>query len=254
MKQDLRTLTKEGREQLRLVAIRLHKEGYTQEKISSVVECRPKSVYNWIRDHKRYGKSGLKESTRGRKYGEKRSLTKDQEKDIQKLITDKYPNQLKLPFALWTGPAVQQLIRDRYGYAMPIRTLRDFLKRWGFTPQKPIKRAYEQQPAQVKKWLTEQYPAIEAKAKQENAEIHWCDETGLSSEDNRGRGYSPKGKTPVAYKTGKRFTTSIISAINNENEKEMTSSPREYMRCLQKRPGKIQKFFHHVKVRFALPA
>ena len=146
-----------------MVAIRLHKEGYTQEKISSVFECSLKSVYNWIRDHKRYGKSGLNESTRGRKYGEKRSLTKDQEKDIQK----------------------------------------------------HIKRAYEQQPAQLKKWLTEQYPAIEAKAKQENVKIHWCDETGLSSEDNRGRGYSPKGKTPVAYKTGKRFSTSMISAINN---------------------------------------
>lgn len=88
----------------------------------------------------------------------------------------------------------------------------------GFTPRKPIRRAYEQQPRKGQKWLTEQYPRIKARAKTENAEIKWCDETCFSSEDNRGRGYSPKGITPVTYGTGSRFSTSMVSSINNQGK------------------------------------
>jgi len=131
------------------------------------------------------------------------------------MITDKCPDQLKLPYALWTRKAVQELIKGQYNMPVAIRTIGDYLQRWGFTPQKPIRRAYEQQPEQVKKWLVEKYPAIKAMAKEENAEIQWCDETGFSSQDNRGRGYSPKGKTPIAYGTGTRFSTSMISSIDN---------------------------------------
>jgi len=65
---------------------------------------------------------------------------------------------------------------------MPIRTVGEYLKRWGFTPQKPLKRAYEQRPAAVRQWLNEDYPAIAFRAKQEQAEIHWGDETGMRND------------------------------------------------------------------------
>ena len=71
-----------------------------------------------------------------------------------------------------------------------------YLARWGLTPQKPMKKAYEQSPAAVKEWLDEDYPAIAARAKAEGAEIHWGDESGLRSDDVRGRGFAPKGQTP----------------------------------------------------------
>ena len=93
-----------------------------------------------------------------------------------------------------------------------------YLERWGFTPQKPIKKAYEQSPAAVKKWLQEDYPVIAANAKAEGAEIHWGDETGLRSDDVRGRSYAPKGETPVVRVNSKRHGLSVISTVTNKGQ------------------------------------
>ena len=90
--------------------------------------------------------------------------------EIQKLIRDKRPEQLKFKFALWTREAVAELVRSEFGVKLAKRTVGDYLKRWNFTPQKPIVRAYEQNPEAVKKWLEEEYPKIKADAVCENAE------------------------------------------------------------------------------------
>ncbi|MGK9007587.1 helix-turn-helix domain-containing protein, partial [Citrobacter europaeus] len=91
------------------------------------------------------------------------------------------PDQMKMPFALWNRAAVGELIRQQTGLKMPVRTVGHYLKRWGFTPQKPIRKAYEQRPAEVQTWLNEEFPAIADRAKTEGAESHWGDETGLRS-------------------------------------------------------------------------
>lgn len=217
-KTDLRKLSDESREAFIRTAIRLLKKGNTQKEVAETLGCHPRTISNWWRSYKKEGLHSLKPKKRGRREGEKRKLTQDQEKSLKKMLMEKYPDQLKLPYALWTRKAVQELILLKYKIKMPIRTVGEYLKRWGFTPQKPIRRAYEQQPEKVKKWLTEQYPTIKAQAKKEKAEIQWCDETGFSSEDHRGRGYSLKGVTPVRYKTGSRFSTSMISSITNEGQ------------------------------------
>ncbi len=108
------------------------------------------------------------------------------------------------------------LIEIRVGITLPVRTMGEYLKRWGFTPQKPLKRAYEQNPRAIRRWLREEYPAIAARARKEKAHIYWGDETGLSSEDHRGRGFSPKGQTPIVNVSATRFSISMISAITNK--------------------------------------
>jgi len=118
-------------------------------------------------------------------------------------------------YALWTRQAVAELIRDRFGIALPVRTMGLYLSRWGFTPQKPMRKAYEQSPAAVKKWLDDQYPVIAASAKAEGAEIHWGDDTGLRSDDVRGRSFAPQGQTPVVRVNNKRHGLSIISTVTN---------------------------------------
>ena len=164
------------------------------------------------------GWSAVNVKPRGRKRGEGRQLTPEQEAEIRRLICDKTPDQLKMGFALWNRQAVVQLIQDRLGVQLPIRTVGEYLKRWGFTPQKPIKKAYEQRPAEVRKWLDEEYPKIATRAKTEGAEIHWGDETGLRSDDVRGRGYGPKGQTPVVRVNNKREGLSIISTVTNQGK------------------------------------
>ena len=122
----------------------------------------------------------MKPKARGREPGEGRSLTAAQEDHIRKLIIDKRPEQLKMEFALWTRAAVGELIGREYGIKLCVRAVGDYLKRWGFTPQKPITRAYERRPEAIKKWLDEDYPEIAKRAKSEDGEIHWGDETALA--------------------------------------------------------------------------
>ena len=186
------------------------RQGIKQVEVASFLEVSRTSVVRWWRNYRQEGMNGLKQKTRGRRHGQKRRLDREQEKSIQRMLVDKTPDQLKLPFALWTRKAVQEAIVQHYDVKLPIRTVGEYLHRWEFTPQKPIKKTYEQQPELVRKWLDEEYPGIVLEAREERAEILWGDETGISSEDNRGRGYAPKGQTPVVYGPGKRFTANMI--------------------------------------------
>jgi transposase len=133
-------------------------------------------------------------------------------------IADCTPDQLKMPYALWTRTAVAQLIEQRFGIVVAVRTMGLYLKRWGFTPQKPLKKAYEQSPAAVERWLQQDFPAIAVRAKAEGAEIHWGDESGLRSDDVRGRSYAPKGQTPVVRINHKRHGLSVISTVTNKGQ------------------------------------
>jgi len=160
--------------------------------------------------------AGIKPGKRGRRPGKNRSLTEEQERLFQHLICEKRPEQMKMDFALWNRAAVSQLIKQECNISMPIRTVGHYLKRWGFTPQKPIKKAYEQRPEAVKQWLDEQYPEIARRARTEGGEIHWGDETALVNTDVRGRGFAPKGKTPVAYAPGTRQRLSMIATVTNK--------------------------------------
>ena len=143
-------------------------------------------------------------------------MTPEQEIKIQKIIVDKMPDQIKLPYGLWTRQAVKDLIKREFGIEVAIRTMGDYLHRWGFSPQKPKLRAYEQNPKEVEKWLKEQYPKIAESAKKENAVIHWGDETGVRNDCQHGRSYAPKGKTPVRQKMAKRITLNMISTVTNQ--------------------------------------
>lgn len=217
-KTDFKKLSPEAQYEVRKAAVRMANTEKTQEETAAFFGVTRRTITNWVKAYRKEGAKGLRSEKRGRKEGEQRTITRDQEREIQKLIIDKCPEQLKLPFALWSRKAVKELIMDRFGITMPIRTVGEYLKRWGFTPQKPLKRAYEQRPEHVQQWLEKEYPVIKQRAKAENAAIYWGDETGVSSEDHRGRGYSLKGQTPIRYKTGSRFSISMISAIANQGQ------------------------------------
>jgi len=217
-KQDTRKLSQEVQDQLRKQAVRLRKKGMTYRGIADILGVNHNTVSRWCKMYESGGARALESKTRGRREGSGRTLEPAQEAEIQKLILDRTPDQLKLTFALWTRPAVCELIRLKFGIAMSARTIGDYLMRWGFTPQKPLKRAYEQSPAQVQKWLDEAYPVIADRAKNEGAEIHWGDETGIRSDCQHGRSYAPKGKTPVIRLSAKRNSINMISTVTNQGK------------------------------------
>jgi transposase len=130
------------------------------------------------------------------------------------------PEQLKLSFGLWTREAVQQLILEKYDIELSRWQVGRYLKSWGYTPQKPITKAFEQNPERVKEWLEKEYPAIKKRAVKENAVIYFEDEVGMRSDHQAGKSYAPKGQTPVIKKTGQRFSLNMVSAISNKGHVE----------------------------------
>ena len=211
--------SRQGLHEMRKQVVCLHKKGIKLKEISEITGLCWEAVRNAIDLYEKGGAKALKPNTAGRPKGSSRTLSPDQEAQVQKAICDKRPEQLKMDFALWTREAVLVYIREHFGIDMPVRTVGEYLKRWGFTPQKPIKVAYEQKPEAVKKWLDEEYPTISARAKAENAEIHWADETAVVNTDVRGRSYSPRGITPTTRSVwGARQRFSMISSVNNQGK------------------------------------
>lgn len=199
--------------------IRLHRQEYGVMHIVELTGLSYPTVRSTIDRYQTGGLAAIKPSQRGKAPGAGRVLSEAQEWDIQRIICDKRPEQLKMDFALWNRAAVMQLIERECGITLSVRGVGTYLARWGFTPQKPIKRAYEQRPEAVQTWLDETYPVIEARAKAEGAEIHWGDETALVNTDVRGRCYAPAGKTPVAFAVGgTRQKLSMIATVTNKGK------------------------------------
>jgi transposase len=215
---DARTLPAAAQEEKRRLAIHLRKEGLTFAEIGAAVGVHWATVHGWWKRYEAGGMEALAARKRGRRTGSQRRLTAAQERTIQRLVRDRTPDQLRMEFALWTRAAIGELIHDRYGIRLPVRTIGHYLKRWGFTAQKPLKRAYEQRPEEIDRWLKREYPSIARRASQEGAEIHWGDETSLSTSDPRGRGYAPRGRTPVLKVVSRRQRVSFLSTVTNQGK------------------------------------
>jgi transposase len=218
-REDARKLSPEAQLERRRQAVRAYKRGVNRRQIARDLGLSYSSVRMIVDRYKKDGLRGIESGQRGRPTGSCRTLNKEQEERVQRLIQEKRPEQLKMEFALWTRAAVMILIERECNIRIPVRSVGEYLKRWGFTPQKPIRRAYEQNPAAINKWLSETYPTIAKRAKTEGAEIHWGDETAVVNTDVRGRSYAPKGDTPVAYVVGgTRQKLSMISTVTNQGK------------------------------------
>lgn len=197
----------------RIVDYLKNKRG-TQKQAAEIFSITERAVNKIWNKYKTGGKRSLINKMRGVKGGKK--IKGKQASEVRSLIKDKMPDQLKLPFGLWTREAVQQLIERRYGIVLSVKQVGRYLKSWGYTPQKPIRKAFEQKPEQVKQWLEKEYPAIKKRASKEKGTIYFGDETGMRSDHQAGKSYAPKGETPVIKSTGQRFSLNMISAISNK--------------------------------------
>ena len=170
---DSRTLPGDALNERRRRAVKMRLDGTSLKDTAALCEMSRTTVIAAVKAYQTGGWKTVDVDRGGRPVGSGRTLSAEQEREAQRLIRDRTPDQLKMVYALWTRQAVAELIRDRYGIKLAVRTMGLYLGRWGFTPHKPMKKAYEQSPAAVKKWLDEEYPVIAACAKVEGAEIHW---------------------------------------------------------------------------------
>ena len=215
---DFRKLSPNVQKEIREIAVRAVLEGETQEQAAQLVGVSRQSVNGWMKNYRGRGQQALGGKKRGRRTGEKTRLTNKQCEKIKSWLKDTTPEQLSFAFALWTRRSIQVLIEEKLGIKLPLTTISEYLKRWGFTAQRPKKRAIEQQPEAVKKWLKHTYPDIEIYARKEGSEIHWGDEMGLRSNANYGRSYAPKGKTPTMETSAKHLCINVISTVTNKGQ------------------------------------
>jgi transposase len=215
-KKDFRGLGRDAQEALRARAVYLVLTlSKSQTEAAEAVGASRQTVNGWLKRHATAGEPALLDGRRVSPRKGKGKLTAAEAKRVQGWIRDKCPEQLKLPYVLWTAGIVQELIRRRLGKNLGLSTVHLYLLRWGFTPQKPLSRATQRSDAAIQRWLGREYPKIARRAKREKALIYWGDETGVSNQDQIGRGYAPKGQTPVVRRTAKKISTSMISAVNN---------------------------------------
>lgn len=207
---DGRTLSHETLETIRLMAVRRVRAGEApSEVIKSYGFCRT-TIYRWLRQARRGGEHAL----RARKATGRPPLLRDRQKSaVARWITGKDPRQYGFDFGLWTRQIVAALIRERFGVALSRTAVGRLLAELGITPQKPLRRAYERDPAAVARWMKEAYPALRKRARRRGANIFFLDEVGIRSDSALGRTWGRKGQTPVVATSGQRQAVNAISAL-----------------------------------------
>jgi transposase len=211
--------TQEAQEMIRRRCVAAINKGMSIKAAAEAFSVSYDAAHRWQKLHNLSGGKALTSRKRGRKLGQQRRLSSEQEAKLRRMIIDSTPDQLKLPFMLWERRAVQQLVQRKFGILLPVRTVGEYLLRWGLSCQRPATAFYEQQPKAVKEWLTNRYPAIVERAKEQNAEIQWADEAGVSTSSAAGaRGYARRGKTPVLKRVARPSRINHISSVTNQGK------------------------------------
>jgi transposase len=214
LNEDARSLPGAAQAALRNRAVQAVLAGMPQVEAARVFGVHPNAVGRWIKRYRQSGWAGLAQRRRGRRPGEQAALSESQQQEVITLVRDTTPDELGLPGFLWTREAVAELIAQRYGVWLASTTTGRYLRGWGFSPQQPQRRALEQDPVAVGRWLATEFPAIRAQARREGGVVVWLDELGVGADAAAGRSWAPVGHTPVVKRTGKRFGVNMISAIS----------------------------------------
>jgi transposase len=215
---DARQLSDEVLEALRLRALHGCERGFTEADVADLLGVSPETVSRWWTAYTDGGLGAIPGDRTGRPIGSRRTLSDEQARRIQERIDHHSPEELGIAAALWSRKAVRDLIRSECGIDMPVRTVGEYLKRWGYTAKVPRRHAKDQDPDEVYEWLDETYPAIEERAAGEDAEIHWCDETGAAADEHPRKGYARTGHPAWIEVPHPHIRMNLVSTITNEGE------------------------------------
>lgn len=208
---DARLLPRKAKEQLRIAAVRRVKTGESPEDVATGIGINRRQIYRWIEAFHYGGEDALKAKPIA---GARPKINAKQMKKLANIVRGKNPIQLKFEYALWTLAIIRELIRREFGVNISEVSVGRLMRRLGFSPQRPLYRAWQQDPKLVDEWRTKEYPKIVARAKRENALIFFADESGIRSDYHAGTTWGTVGQTPVVKATGARFSLNMISAVN----------------------------------------
>src|SRR5689334_12771443 len=232
---DFRSIGRAAQEELRRRALFVvERQGLSQGRAAQLVGVHRQTVNTWVKRYRERGEEGVLDGRRVSPRRGKGRLTAEEADKVRAWVVEQAPDQLGLPFALWTSRAVRELIERRFAKRLGLTAVQAYLRRWGMTPQKPLIRARQRRPAAIQAWLERDYPAIAERARAAKAVIYWGDETGLSNQDQVGRSWAPRGQTPVVVRTAERVTRSLIAAVSNRGPMRFI----DFLRRLTKDAGR----------------
>jgi len=208
---DGRRLSHKTREEIRIMAVQRVEDGESPEDVVRALGFHRSCIYDWLA---KYREGGIEALRTKRIPGRPPKLNGRQLKRIYDLVTRKNPLQLQFEFALWTRRMVRELIRREFGVHLSEVSVGRLLRKLGLSPQRPLRRAYQQNPEAVQRWLEEEYPGIKKLAREEGADIYFADEASVRSDYHSGTTWAPRGKTPEVRTTGARFSVNMISAVS----------------------------------------
>jgi transposase len=215
---DARQLSDEVLEALRLRALRGCELGFSEADVAELLGVSRETVSRWWTAYAAGGLDAVPGDRTGRPVGSGRALSDEQARRIQDRIDEQSPGELGIAAATWSREAVRDLIRKEFGIDLPVRTVGEYLKRWGYTAKVPRRHAKDQDPDEVDRWLEWTYPAIEARAAREGAEIHWCDETGAAADEQPRRGYAREGDPARVEVPKPHIRMNLVATITDEGE------------------------------------
>jgi transposase len=208
---DGRQLPRKAKEQLRVAAIKRVEAGESPEFVAAGLGINRRTIYRWIEAFHYGGEAALKAKPIP---GAPPKLDAKQMQKLARIVRTKNPLQLNFEFALWTLAMIRELIGREFAVRLSEVSVGRLMRRLGFSPQRPLYRAWQQDPALVERWRAEDYPKIAARAKREGALIFFADESGIRSDHHAGTTWAPVGQTPVVKATGARYGLNMLSAVN----------------------------------------
>ena len=209
--QDARKLSHDKLTELRRRAVTAIQNGESPKDVARVMGVNRITVYGWLSLYRNGGWDNLDAKKRG---GRKPKLDAKALRWIYQIVTLGNPNQLKMPFVLWSAKLLAAAIEKKFGIKLSKASVCRLLHQLGLSPQRPLWRAYQRDPQVVERWLKEEYPAIRAAARKAKGEVWFGDEAGVRSDAHSGTTWAPKGQTPIVSTTGARFGLNVISAVN----------------------------------------
>ena len=208
---DGRKLDHKTLEELRIRAVKRVEAGKSPEAVIKTLGFSRARIYGWLAKYREHGIDGLRSRLAT---GRPSRLDGKQLQQIYQLVVGNNPRQLKFEFALWTRATVRDLIQQEFNVSMSEVSVGRLLGQFGLSPQRPVRRAYQQDQSLVVDWIAKDFPAIKKMAKTEQATIYFGDEASVRSDYHSGTTWAPRGKTPVVTTTGARFKVNLISAIS----------------------------------------
>lgn len=200
---------------MRQQAVKAIREGQDVASVAAAYGVNERSVYRWLADFANGGQNALLAKPIP---GRPPKVNAEEMRWLAQAVRDNTPLQFKFEFGLWTLSLIAALIERQFGKKLALSGVSRIMKLLGFTVQKPLYQAWQQDATLVRQWEFETYPAIRAEARTVGATLYFADESGIRSDYHTGTTWAPQGCTPVVEATGRRFSLNMISAVSAQGE------------------------------------